>query len=227
LITVSPKVVRIEAELKYLAGYEVNYSNDYQKLILTFIKSPLIKRTLVIDAGHGGVDMGATGNQGTHEKDINFEVTLRLKELLDEAGANVVLTRNGDYFISLYERDFIANQLKADLFVSIHTNFHPNPNVHGLEVFCYKGMADSALLAEKVAAETIKQTGLISLGVKNNDFVVIREALMPSILVELGFLSHASEETLINTAKFKEQAALGIYNGIIAYYNAKQVAQQQ
>jgi N-acetylmuramoyl-L-alanine amidase len=224
LITVSPTVARIEVELNYLAGYEVKLSEDYQQLILTFIKSPLIGETLVLDAGHGGVDMGATGKHGIREKNINLEVTLRLKELLDEAGAKVVLTRNDDYFISLYERDFIANQLKTDLFVSIHTNFHPNPNVHGIEVYYYKGMADSALLAKKVETEMVKQTGLITLGVKNNDFVVIREALMPSILVELGYLSNATEEALINTAEFKDQAALGVFNGIIAYYNAKQAA---
>jgi N-acetylmuramoyl-L-alanine amidase len=227
LITVSPTVARIEAKLNYLAGYEVKQSEDYQQLVLTFIKSPVIGRTLVLDPGHGGVDMGATGKQGTREKNINFEVTLRLKELLDEAGAKVVLTRNDDYFIGLYERNFVANQLCTDLFISIHTNFHPNPNVHGIEVYYYKGLTDAALLAQKVERELVKQTGLISLGVKNNDFVVIRETLMPSILVELGYLSNGPEETIINTAKFKAQAALGVYQGIMAYYNAKQVTPGQ
>jgi N-acetylmuramoyl-L-alanine amidase len=227
LQALNPTTVRIEAELNYLAGYEVKLSEDYQQLEVSLLKSPLVGTTLVLDPGHGGEDGGATGIQGTREKDINFDVALRLKELLDEAGTNVILTRNGDYYISLYERSFIANQLPGDIFVSIHANFHPNPNVHGIEVYSYKGMADSALLAKLVEAKLVKQTQMNSLGIKNNDFVVIREPLMPSILVELGYLSYGPEETLLQTTAFKDQAALGIYRGIIAYYHTKQSAAQQ
>jgi N-acetylmuramoyl-L-alanine amidase len=222
LQTLSPTRVRIEAELKYLAGYEVKLSEDYQQLVVTFTKSPLIGKTFVLDPGHGGVDSGAVGKQGLREKDINFEVALRLQELLAAAGANVVLTRNGDYYIGLYERNFIANQLSGDLFISIHANYHPNPNIHGVEVYSYPDMVDSVLLAKLVEAELVKQTQLPGLGVKYNDFVVIRESVVPSILVEMGYLSYEPEEALMKTAEFKDQAALGIYKGIIAYYYTRQ-----
>jgi N-acetylmuramoyl-L-alanine amidase len=220
LISLGPATARLEIELNYIAGYETQLTTDYHQLTITLINSPVIDKFLALDAGHGGMDHGATGNQGTREKDINLEVTLRLQELLAEAGAKVVLTRHDDYFISLYERSFIANQFHADLFVSVHSNYHPNPDIRGIEVYYYKDLALSARLAQAVERELSKATGLPSLGIKSNDFVVIRETLPPSILVELGFLSNFQEETLINTEEFKANAALGIFQGIIAYYQS-------
>ncbi|MGD9154766.1 MAG: N-acetylmuramoyl-L-alanine amidase [Bacillota bacterium] len=220
MVPLDPTTVRVEVELNYVSGYELQFSDDCRQLALVLKESPVIGKTLMLDPGHGGIDQGAHGNQGVLEKDVNLEVTMRLQELLAEAGAQVVLTRNDDYFIGLYERSFLANRMQADLFVSIHTNFHPNPNVRGIEVFHYAGRTESALLAEYVARELAAATKFTSLGVKNNDFVVIREGVMPSILVEMGFLSNAVEEAIINTSEFKAEAALGIYQGIIAYYNA-------
>jgi N-acetylmuramoyl-L-alanine amidase len=220
LIPRGPTTARLEIELNCIAGYETKLTTDYHQLTITLINSPVVGKILALDAGHGGVDHGATGNQGTREKDINLEVTLRLQELLTEAGAKVFLTRHNDYFISLYERSFMANQFHADLFVSVHSNYHPNPDIRGIEVYYYNGLTASARLAQAVERELIKCTGLTSLGIKNSDFVVIRETLPPSILVELGFLSNVQEETLINTAEFKDHAALGIFQGIIAYYQS-------
>jgi len=212
---------RIEVTLGYYVGYTVRYSNDRRKITVLFRKSPLIGKTIVIDPGHGGVDMGATGRQGTREKDVNFDVSMRLKEKLEDAGCRVVMTRNDDIFISLYERSHIANALYADLFISIHTNFHPKSEVKGMEIYYYQGRTDSALLAKSIIAKMLEKTQMNSLGVKTNDFVVIREAQMPSTLVELGFLSNYEEENMIRTESFREKAAEGIFQGIIEYYNAK------
>lgn len=209
---------RIEIDLNKSVSYRVRYDNDRHTLTIFFSKSPLIGKTIVLDAGHGGPDMGATGRQGTREKNINFDVTLRLKDLLEEAGARVVLTRNEDIFISLYERSFIANNLNAELFVSIHSNFHPKSEVKGVEVYYYPGRKESALLAKSVETKMIESTHQNSLGVKTNDFVVIRETDMPSILVELGFLSNYEEENIISTPAYKETAANGIFEGIVEYY---------
>jgi N-acetylmuramoyl-L-alanine amidase len=227
MVPLDATTIRVEVELNYVAGYELHFSGDYRQLTLVLKESPIVGKSLMLDPGHGGVDQGAHGAQGLLEKNVNLEVTMRLQELLAEAGAKVVLTRNDDYYISLYERSFLANQLQVDLFISIHTNFHPNPEVRGIEVFHYSGRAESALLAEYVEKELAEATKFTSLGVKTNDFVVIREGVMPSILVEMGFLSNAAEEAIINTSKFKEQAALGIYQGIIAYYNAKKPVNEQ
>jgi N-acetylmuramoyl-L-alanine amidase len=218
LSSVSPTMARLEVGLNYYIGYTTRFSEDRRRLEIRFQRSPIIGKTLVLDPGHGGVDAGACGRQGTREKDINLEVSMRLKDLLEEAGAKVVLTRTGDYFISLYERPYLANYLFADLFVSVHTNNHQNYNVQGIEVYHYQGDQESKALAKSVLDELVRSTQLSSLGVKVNDFVVIREAQMPSILAELGFLSNFQEETTIKTPEFKDKAAAGLFQGIINYY---------
>lgn len=218
LIRISPTIVRMEVDLNYFVGYETGYSEDYRQLTLTFVKSSIIGKCIVLDAGHGGVDMGATGRQGTREKNINLDITMRLKDYLEEAGAAVVLTRNDDYFISLFERSFTANSLHADLFVSLHANSHPSkPEVRGLEVYYYQGRIEACLLAQKVEKRILECIKIPSLGVKTNDFAVIRETMMPSVLVEAGYLSNFQEENLINTEKFKDGIANGVFKGILDY----------
>lgn len=210
--------VRIEVPLAYFGGYETELSPDHRQMTIHFRESPLVQKTIVLDAGHGGVDLGACGRQGTREKEINLEVTLYLKDLLEDAGARVVLTRDDDSYISLYERAFTANYLTTDLFLSIHTNNHPDHSVRGIEVYHYPGRTEAAHLAGKVINGMVAETGLKSLGVKTNDFVVIRETQMPSILLEIGYLSNYEEESEILTPEFRRNAARGIFQGIIDYY---------
>ena len=217
-IPVNPDTARVEIKLAYFMGYTVRFSPDRRQLTISFKNSPLLGKTVVLDAGHGGVDMGACGRQGTREKDVNLEVTMRLKDLLEEAGAFVVLTRVDDTFISLYERSFLANYIMADLFVSIHTNNHPNYNVQGIEVYHYSGRPQSKILAKSVLDKMTESTNLIGLGVKVNDFAVNRESQMPNILIELGYLSNYQEESTIRTTEFRENAAQGIFQGITNYY---------
>lgn len=218
LIAVSPSQSQLEMDLGKYVGYTVSFGADRRSMTIHFTRSHLLKRTIVLDPGHGGADMGATGRQGTREKDVNFDVAMRLKKLLEEAGAAIVLTRTDDSFISLYERSAIANDLFADLFISIHTNAHPQSEVRGIEVFYYQGRNDSERLAKAVEARLATATQLKSLGVKTNDFVVVRESQMPGILIELGFLSNFEEEKILRTDEYRERAARGIFEGIIDYY---------
>ncbi len=214
----NPTTLRLEVGLNYYVGYTPSFSADRRQLTIQFRRSPIIGKTIVLDPGHGGVDPGTSGRQGTREKDVVLEVALRLKGLLEDAGAHVVLTRVDDTFISLYERPFLANYLFADLFISIHANSHPNFQVHGVEVYHYASRADSQQLAKNVLDNLVRTTQFSSLGVKFDDFVVIREAQMPGILIELGFLSNFQEETTIRTTEFKDEAAAGILAGITDYY---------
>lgn len=218
LVTVSPALARIELDLAYFAGYQPETSTDRRRLNLDFRGSPLIQKRIIVDAGHGGIDLGACGRQGTREKVINLEVALRLKDLLEGAGADVFMTRTDDTFISLYERPFQANYLAGDIFISVHTNNHPDRSVQGIEVYYYPGRAESQSLAGSILETLTRFTGLNSLGVKKNDFVVIRESQMPSILLELGYLSNFQEESVILTQEFKENAAWAIFQGILKYY---------
>ena len=212
--------VRIEVALNGYVGYTIETSPDRHFITVNFSRSPLAGKTIILDAGHGGVDLGACGRQGTFEKNINLEVSLRLKDLLEEAGAAVVLTRSDDGYVSLYERSFTANYLFGDLFISVHTNNHPDLSVHGIEVYYYKDRDFAMLLAESVLAKMGQFTGFNKLGAKVQDFVVIRESQMPGILIELGYLSNFQEEATIKTAEFKEDAAMGIFQGVMDYFYA-------
>jgi N-acetylmuramoyl-L-alanine amidase len=223
LFTDLDNTARIVLDLTYYAGFDITASDDRHNLIVSLKKSPIIQKTIVVDAGHGGVDLGACGRQGTREKDINLEVSMQLKDLLEGAGAAVIMSRSEDEYIGLYERPFIANYWFADLFVSVHTNNQFDTSVRGLEVYHYPGRYESRLLAEKVLHELSATTGFRELGVKLNDFVVIRETAMPSILVEMGYLSNFQEESVIQTPEFREKAALGIFQGIIDYYQKNTV----
>lgn len=219
LTTLSRTEIRVAVDLAYFVGYDSQLSPDRRRLTLSFQKSPLIGKTVVLDPGHGGVDSGACGRQGIREKEVNLEVAMRLKDLLETAGAAVVLTRTDDSFIGLYERPFIANFLVADLFISIHTNNHPDLSVNGIEIWIHHDRNGAQMLAQDVLKNIVQTTGFRQLSVKYEDnFVVTREAQMPGILVELGFLSNFQEESIIQTPEFRQKAAQGIFQGIMDYY---------
>lgn len=209
---------RMEIDLKYYMGYDLDFSSHCRQLCLTLKKSPIVNRTFIVDPGHGGMDNGASGKNGTLEKDLNLEVSLRLKNLLEEAGANVILTRFDDTYISLYERAFIANFLRADIFISIHANSHPKSHINGIEAFYYANRSKARPMAIKILDAITKQTGLKKLAVKTNNFVVIRETQMIGVLLELGFLSNEHEELIMRADTFKDNAAQGIFAGIIDYF---------
>lgn len=218
LNTLNSNQVRLEIDLNYLLSYTIETSPDHRQLRISFQHSPLVNKTFVIDPGHGGPDNGAIGKLGTLEKEINLEVSLRLKDHLEAAGANVVLTRFEDTFISLYERAFLANFLMADFFISIHTNSHPKPLLSGIEVFYYPSHLQAKPMATKILDALVQQTGLKKLAVKTNNFAVIRETQMTGVLLELGFLSNLQEERLIRLDQFKVNAAQGAFQGIIDLY---------
>ncbi len=221
LVEVNPELVRIELDFNYYFGYTQELTKDRRRLTLHFKRSPISGKTIVLDAGHGGVDMGACGRQGTREKDVNLEVTMRLKDLLEEAGARVVLTRTDDSFISLYERPFLANYLFCNLFLSIHSNNHTNFNVNGIEVYHHSERPEAKLLAEKVSERLVAKTRLNNRGVRANDFCVTRETQMPSILIELGYLSNYQEESILRTTEFRIKAAEAIFEGIMEFSREK------
>jgi N-acetylmuramoyl-L-alanine amidase len=213
-----PHTATVDIEFNGLAAYTLGFSADRRQMTVHFHDSNLAGKTIVLDPGHGGSDTGACGKLDTYEKEINLAVAMRLQALLEQAGVNVILTRTADKFIGLYERCYFANSHRADLFISIHTNSHPNPGIHGIEVFHYPGTKLARRLAAQVLDRITQSTGLQPLGVKTNNFVVIRETVMPSILVELGFLSNYWEERLLKSADFRDKAAIGIFNGIIGFF---------
>jgi N-acetylmuramoyl-L-alanine amidase len=158
-----------------------------------------------VDAGHGGHDPGAVGIvHNLTEKLVNLDTALKLTKLLEGAGAKVILPRKTDVFIPLGQRVTMANNAKADIFVSIHANGHNNRSIGGTETYYNSSYrpADSRRLASLVQQELVKELKLRDIGIKEGSFYVIRHTTMPSILLELAFLSNAHEESLLNQPSF-------------------------
>jgi N-acetylmuramoyl-L-alanine amidase len=213
---------------------------------------------IVIDAGHGGRDPGASG-PGFTESALTLDIALRLEKLLTkEPGLEVVLTRRTDEYVGLQERTAIANREGADLFLSIHANASRNRNARGVESYLlnFASTPEAAAVAARENASStltmshlndlVKQIalnnkldesrdlarhvqttlvqklrpsnqGLKDLGVKQAPFVVLVGASMPSILVEVSFLSHRQEGRLLSTGTFRQRIADALFDGLRGY----------
>ena len=203
--------IKYQGQVAYVhSGYLLFQSSD-----------SLNNLTIVVDAGHGDHDPGAS-NGKLLEKDINLDVSLYLEKKLKSAGANVVMTRRDDTFLELRERSTIANNLNADAFISVHTNA-ASEAAHGIETYWYDkySSAESKALAESIQKRLIEVTEANNRGVKNQSFSVIRESKMASVLVEVGFLTNNEEYKLLLTQEYREELAEGIYQGVLDYYKTK------
>lgn len=182
----------------------------------------LAGRVIVIDAGHGGSDPGAVGVTGLMEKEVNLDVSLRVAKQLRAAGAEVVMTREADVFIPLAQRVSIAEAARAEIFVSVHANAHPNSAIGGTETYYFgsKSTSNSSLQAASlIQRELVGALRLRDIGVKQANFYVIRQTSMPSVLLELGFLSNAQEEALMRRDDFRQNAADAIVRGLKDFFN--------
>ncbi|HZK56530.1 MAG TPA: cell wall-binding repeat-containing protein [Desulfosporosinus sp.] len=183
---------------------------------------------IVLDPGHGSPDPGAVGPAGTREKDSNFAIAQKLASQLRAAGAVVYLTRNGDgspaspynKHEDLWSRVNIANSYDATLFVSIHSN--AGAGAYGTETYYgmypdFDNSSESYKLAKSIQDKLVNTIGLTDRGVKTGDFTVLNHFEMPAVLVEVAFISNAYEEQLLASDSFRQKAATGIYQGILAY----------
>lgn len=171
---------------------------------------------ICIDPGHGGRDPGALGPSGTKEKDIALLVALRLKQLLKDRDS-IILTRSGDEYVSLGERCRIANTGKADLFVSIHCNSAEVSTANGVETFHHPTSRKGIELARYIQPKLVAHTGLRDRTVKYANYQVLRDTVMPAVLVELAFINNPTEEVLLNDRVFRAKCAVAIASGIRAY----------
>src|SRR4030095_2968723 len=147
-------------------------------------------KTVVIDAGHGGYDYGARSRWGGREKNNTLSVALKLESKLRAAGFKTVLTRRGDYFVTLNERANIANQQSNAVFVSIHFNDTRRRRVSGAEVY-YK-TEPSRIIAQRILANLGSLPSLHARYIKTANFRVLRMNRLPAVLVECGYLSNRS-----------------------------------
>ncbi len=170
-------------------------------------------RTVVIDAGHGGHDMGARSRWGGMEKNHALDVALRLDPRLRSAGFRTVLTRRGDYFVPLDRRAGISNRQDNAIFVSIHFNSGRSRTAHGPETF-YRSRP-SRDIAAKIQRAIASLPGASSRGVKTANFRVLRRNGYPAVLVECGFLTNPSEGARCATPRYREMLAAAIAGAII------------
>lgn len=186
--------------------------------------------TVVIDAGHGGIDNGVQGiNSRTDESDINLAIAKLLKGDFVNAGFNCVMTRTTEAGLygttekgfkarDMQKRKEIISASNADMVISVHQNYCPLPSKRGGTVFFDKTSAESAKLA------TFIQTELNSLPecVKPNealhgDYYMLKCTESPSVIVECGFLSNAEEDRLLNTEEYRKAVAYAVFKGAVGY----------
>lgn len=180
-------------------------------------KKPFV---LVVDAGHGGRDLGASGRRA-HEKDLTLKYASQVSKKIKRRCKNVLViqTRTKDEFITLEDRAGMANFFNADLFLSIHINSAPTL-ARGTETFVYRKSTDprSELFARLIEQAYEQQAGRTSRGVKRANFVVLRETRMPCVLTELGFISNAGEEKFMKSRRGRKKLVNSITSAFEAYY---------
>lgn len=206
------------------------------EVFLNVNATPITNKTIIIDAGHGLPDSGATAVDNTSEEELALSITLKLQNLIEQSGANVVLTRsdeNGIYSLDsesisekkvsdIKNRVLIGNSSSADVFISIHLNIYPASDVYkGWQTF-YQGGSE-----ESIALATFIQNNISSnIDIENDrvpheitDVYIMNNVTIPSVIVECGFLSNESETELLKTDEYQNQLAWGIYLGIQEYFN--------
>lgn len=196
---------------------------------------PVANKIIVLDAGHGGIDPGAMNKDNTIlEKDVNLEITKKLRDLLESSGATVIMTREKD--VSLYQEDGnktirqkynenlknrkkIIDESNADIFVSIHLNAFEQSKYSGAQTFYPKGKDDGKELAQFIQDELKRVVDK-----ENNrkikprdDIYLLKNTNMPSVLIECGFLSNEKESQLLADSKYQDKIAWAIYVGIQKY----------
>lgn len=175
---------------------------------------------VVIDAGHGDHDPGAQ-DRGTQEKEINLDVSQRVAERLKELGATPIMTRDSDKFVTLQGRVDYAQEVNGDLFVSIHTNAAYR-SAKGSEVFYdtrkLSNVEEGRILAEKIQRQLVDVVDMYDRGVKDNNWHVIHYNTLPSVLVELGFVTNSEDYEKLTSDHYRDLYAQAITQGIVDYY---------
>lgn len=186
------------------------------------LDSSLRGKTIVLDPGHGGFDVGAIGSTtGLYEKDATLSLSRILYNKLLTTGADVVMTRSDDQFVSLNDRVKISQDQKADLFVSLHYNTNPDPKLSGTITYYYNEQGADHALANVVEKELTQSLGLPDLGTRFGDFYVLRENPQTAILIETSFLSNADDENMAKNPTLEEKAAEGIFQALVSYLHGQ------
>lgn len=253
---INPYIGRLVVESEGTLSYRITYSEDRKQMYLDFtnaeewntppqnnggttqkpsssdtVLNEAAKQLLVvIDPGHGGTDVGAIGRNNateTYEKDVNLAIALKANRLLQAAGVNTYMTRETDVAVELTMRPVIANQLNADLFLSVHNNAFSSSSAHGTTVLYYPdGQPDddvpmtSYRFAEILQEELVNALGRYDRGLTDGrEMAVIRGTVAPAVITEIAFITNPEEQALLTTEEFQERAAQALCTAVIRALN--------
>ncbi len=226
----------IEIKSTFIPALDTTYDDAKKKTVMVLnigTSKGLTGKVIVVDPGHasvqpgGWLDPGAIGPRtNLYEKDVTLRIAVNLKNMLEAAGAKVIMTHLGQTELSLAGRAAIANNSQADIFVSIHAN-SSTQGLSGHTTYFYAPWGDEFLAAQRsdrqklatlVQNELVKTVGRKDMGVRESNFAVLRETRVPSILVETAFISDSQEEILLGDEGFRQKLAVGIFRGIQSYF---------
>jgi len=174
---------------------------------------------IAIDPGHGGADTGMNNGE-TVEKNVTQDICSKLKIMLESQGYTVVMTREEDVRLSKEERVSAVNGSKADLLVSVHCCYNEeDSSVSGVISHYKNDSKESKYLAENIQAAILKENGAEDGGTKQGNYTIISETEVPSVLVEVGYLSNTQEATALAEDSYQNDTAKGIAKGIILSLN--------
>lgn len=198
------------------------------------VSLPVSNKVVVIDAGHGKPDEGAESSSGTTEAQTNLKIALKVQNLLEQSGCEVILTRSDDEAIydldsdtlrekkisDIQNRVKIGNESQADIFVSIHLNKIPQSQYYGWQTFYKQDNEDGKKLATCIQSNLNnsiqRENNRVPLTIDN--VYIIKHVEIPTAIVECGFLSNPEEEKLLLDDNYQNKLAWGIYTGIIDYF---------
>ena len=198
---------------------------------------PLSGKIIVLDAGHGGMDGGASA-ENVLEKEISLAVTLKIRDYLQEQGALVLMTRESDMDLAdedtkgirnrkqedLHNRVTFINESNADLFLSIHLNSIPSKRWKGAQTFYTGRFEENERVAKFIQTEIIRNLENTSREAKTIDQVyVMSNAKKPGALVEIGFLSNNEERENLIKESYQEKIAAAVYKGVLRYFTEDSV----
>ena len=191
--------------------------------------------TVILDSGHGSPDGGAVGVSGTEEKDINLAIAEKLRKILESRGFTVIMTREADSGLQsadaqtiremkisdMHKRREVMEESDADLFLSIHMNSFSDPSVSGLHIFYDKSHPDAEDIAKRIQQKIGEVTGAKTHTVKTADdsLFLMKNAPIPAILAECGFLSNPDEEARLKTEEYQAKIAWAIAEALFDYTN--------
>lgn len=228
----SPATVRVTLELKKGANHFIvpqtpqgqiaveitTYSIPSHKVVVI---DGVKKYTVVLDAGHGGTDPGASSILNRAEKDFTLPMIMKVGAILEkQQHLNVLYTRKDDTFVELDDRVAFANNNNAAVFLSIHGNKFDKKTVNGTETYYWR--EDSIGLANIIHENVLKMSGFADRGVRKNNFRVITKTTMPAVLLEAGYLSNLNNEALMYNEAFQNNLAESIAESIIEFTGIKE-----